>query len=147
VGVILGTAAYMAPEQARGNVVDKRADIWAFGVALYEMLSGRRAFEGDEASTTLAALVWLPRDGLEPAAHGPDRAGDRDGNASNGQTQAITSGWLSDAPNVATVTTGGLVTGVANGRASIYVIARGRQGQQVVRVVPDYQGRWAGGLL
>jgi hypothetical protein len=47
---------------------------------------------------------------------------------------------------VATVTNGGLVAGVANGRASIYVIANGRQGQQVVRVVPDYQGRWDGGL-
>jgi serine/threonine protein kinase len=56
-GVILGTAAYMAPEQARGNVVDKRADIWAFGCVLYEMLAGRRAFEGDEVSETLAAVL------------------------------------------------------------------------------------------
>jgi Tol biopolymer transport system component len=56
-GVILGTAAYMAPEQARGKVVDKRADIWAFGVVVYEMLTGRRAFEGDEISDVLAAVL------------------------------------------------------------------------------------------
>jgi hypothetical protein len=65
---------------------------------------------------------------------------------SNGQSQGITSGWLSDAPAVATVTGAGLVTGMANGRATIYVVAGGRQGQQVIRVVPDYQGRWSGGL-
>ena len=56
-GVILGTAAYMAPEQARGKAVDKRADIWAFGVVLYEMLTGRRAFEGEEISDVLAAVL------------------------------------------------------------------------------------------
>jgi len=56
-GVILGTAAYMAPEQARGKPVDKRADIWAFGVIVYEMISGRRAFAGDEISDVLAAVL------------------------------------------------------------------------------------------
>ena len=68
-GVILGTAAYMAPEQAKGRAVDKRADIWAFGVVLYEMLTGRRAFQGDDASDVLAAVLrqdmdWsaLPKD-------------------------------------------------------------------------------------
>ncbi len=58
-GIILGTAAYMSPEQARGAVVDKRADIWSFGVVLFEMLTGRRLFAGDTASDTLAAVLKL----------------------------------------------------------------------------------------
>jgi eukaryotic-like serine/threonine-protein kinase len=56
-GVILGTAAYMSPEQARGQPVDKRADIWAFGVVLYEMLTRRRPFEGETISDTIAAVL------------------------------------------------------------------------------------------
>ena len=56
-GVILGTAAYMAPEQARGNVVDKRTDIWAFGVVLYKMVTGRRLFDEKTVSDTLAAVL------------------------------------------------------------------------------------------
>ena len=56
-GMILGTAAYMAPEQARGRVVDKRADIWAFGVVLFEMLTGQRAFPGEDITDTLASVV------------------------------------------------------------------------------------------
>jgi eukaryotic-like serine/threonine-protein kinase len=56
-GVILGTAAYMAPEQARGKAVDKRADIWAYGCLLFEMLSGRRPFDGETISDTLAAVL------------------------------------------------------------------------------------------
>jgi Tol biopolymer transport system component len=56
-GVILGTAAYMAPEQAKGLAIDKRADIWAFGVVLYEMLSGARLFEGDSVPETLAGVL------------------------------------------------------------------------------------------
>ena len=56
-GIILGTAAYMAPEQARGRVVDRRADIWAFGVVLFEMLAGTRPFRGETISDTLAAII------------------------------------------------------------------------------------------
>ena len=56
-GMILGTAAYMAPEQARGQVVDKRADIWAFGVVLMEMLSGKQVFGGQTVGDTLAAVL------------------------------------------------------------------------------------------
>ena len=68
-GVILGTAAYMSPEQAKGRTADTRADIWAFGVVLFEMLAGRRPFEGHEIADTLASILksepaWqgLPRD-------------------------------------------------------------------------------------
>jgi serine/threonine protein kinase/Tol biopolymer transport system component len=56
-GMILGTAAYMSPEQAKGRVVDKRADIWAFGCVLYEMLTGRPVFEGDDVTDTMAAIL------------------------------------------------------------------------------------------
>jgi Tol biopolymer transport system component len=57
ISVILGTAAYMAPEQAKGKRVDRRADIWAFGCLLYEMLAGRRAFDAEDVSETLAAVL------------------------------------------------------------------------------------------
>ncbi len=61
-GMTLGTPAYMAPEQAQGKEVDKRADVWAFGVLLYEMLAGRRPFQGDTAPATLAAVLTKEAD-------------------------------------------------------------------------------------
>ncbi len=62
IGVILGTAAYMSPEQAKGREADRRSDIWAFGAVLYEMLTGRRAFDGEDMAEVLGAVVRLEPD-------------------------------------------------------------------------------------
>jgi serine/threonine-protein kinase len=71
-GVILGTAAYMSPEQARGRPTDKRTDIWSFGVVLHELLSGRTVFAGDTVSDTIASVLKsAPDDAALPAATPP----------------------------------------------------------------------------
>src|SRR5262245_24887589 len=62
IGMILGTAAYMSPEQARGRATDKRSDVWAFGCVLYEMLTGRRVFDGEETTAMIAAVVKIEPD-------------------------------------------------------------------------------------
>ena len=61
-GMIIGTAAYMSPEQAYGQPVDKRADIWSFGVVLFEMLSGQRLFGGETVAHTVADVLRAPVD-------------------------------------------------------------------------------------
>lgn len=72
VGVLLGTAAYMAPEQARGKAVDKRADIWAFGCVLYEILTGKCAFRGDETADIIVNILSKDPDwGQLPASTAP----------------------------------------------------------------------------
>jgi Tol biopolymer transport system component len=72
IGMLLGTAAYMAPEQAKGKPADKRSDIWAFGCVLYEMLVGARAFPGDDISETLAAVIKSDADFSVLPASTPD---------------------------------------------------------------------------
>jgi len=76
VGVILGTAAYMSPEQAKGKAVDRRADIWSFGAVLFEMLSGRQPFEGETVSETLASVMKDEPDWSALPASTPPRVRD-----------------------------------------------------------------------
>ena len=74
-GMVIGTAAYMAPEQAKGKVVDKRADVWAFGAVLYEMLTGKKTFAGDDVTDTIAAVVRAEPDWSALPADVPARIG------------------------------------------------------------------------
>ena len=73
VGMILGTAAYMSPEQAAGQPVDRRSDVWSFGVVLYELLTGKRLFEGETVSHTLAAVLRAEVDLADLPKHTPAR--------------------------------------------------------------------------
>jgi Tol biopolymer transport system component len=75
-GTVLGTPSYMSPEQARGKLLDQRTDLWSFGCVLYELLSGRRAFEGDSASDVLAAVLSAEPDWSRLPPSTPPRARD-----------------------------------------------------------------------
>ena len=68
--MILGTATYMAPEQTRGRAVDTRADNWAFGCVRFEMLTGTRAFDGEDVAETLGHWWCNPSESLDRSAHG-----------------------------------------------------------------------------
>ena len=74
-GIVLGTAAYMAPEQAKGREADKRSDIWAFGCVLYEMLTGRRPFDGEDMTDVLGAVVRLEPPGRHSRPMSPRPCG------------------------------------------------------------------------
>ena len=86
-GTILGTAAYMSPEQARGKAVDRRADVWAFGVVCYEMLTGSRLFKGEDISDTMAAVLRQPID-LAALPPGTPTPSGRFSNAASNATRA-----------------------------------------------------------
>src|SRR6516225_9463476 len=73
--MILGTAAYMSPEQARGKTVDRRCDIWSFGALFFEMLSGKQAFAGEDVSHTLAAVIMKEPDWTVLPDHLPASVG------------------------------------------------------------------------
>ncbi len=73
IGVLLGTAAYMSPEQAKGREADERSDVWGFGCVLYETLTGKRAFDGEDMSDTLASVLKSEPDWAALPADVPPR--------------------------------------------------------------------------
>jgi serine/threonine-protein kinase len=111
-GIILGTAAYMSPEQAKGKPVDRRADIWAFGIVLFEMLTGKQVFRGETVSETLAAVMmkdigWglLPADTPPPIHRLLRRCLDKDPKRrlrDIGEARVALEGYLAD-PSTSTV--------------------------------------------
>jgi eukaryotic-like serine/threonine-protein kinase len=153
IGMIIGTAAYMSPEQARGKTVDRRADIWAFGVVVYEMLTGRRPFDGDDASTTLASVLkdevrWevLPADLAAPVhrmlrrclAKDPRRRLSAIGDARIELEDVIatTANAAPPAPRRRRPRTA-LLAGVGIATALVLLIASGRFGRPAVPSPPD----------
>ncbi len=136
-GMILGTAAYMTPEQARGKTVDKRADIWAFGGVLFEMLTGKRAFAGEDVTDTLAAVVQrgagLGRGCLRdvpPAAAARARALSAEGSeAARAATSATCAWrWTGAFETAAPQTTATATSAAPRGRLAWMVVTRRRRG-------------------
>jgi serine/threonine protein kinase len=98
IGTILGTAAYMSPEQARGKPVDKRCDIWAFGCVLFEMLTGRRAFDGNGVAEVIGAVIhkpveWSALPASTPARCAPCSSGASKRTQSSACATSATSVW------------------------------------------------------
>ena len=123
---------------------------WSFAIAMACILVGcgddssSSSPSGPSPSSSTASSVNVTL--TSPVRMGQTAQASAVAALSNGQSQNVTSGWRSDNAGVATVTDAGLATGVANGQATIFVITGGRQGQQVIRVVPDYHGAWEGTL-
>ena len=125
-GMIIGTAAYMSPEQAKGKVVDKRADIWAFGVVLHEMLTGVSLFTGDSATETLAAVLTheadlkdLPRATPSPVASLLRRCLERDPKRrlrDIGEARLLLNGQIDASPVASPVASPGVPPGRWNPR-------------------------------
>ena len=99
---------------------------------------------GPSASATATATAIVATLDRNPLLIGQTGQATASVTLSNGQSQTVTSGWRSDVPTVATVSDTGMVTGVANGLANIYVVSNGRQGTINVRVAPNFQGQWRG---